>query len=293
MAEFDARIKNKRDTEANWTAANPVLLNGEIIFVDTDSGLRRKVGDGSSTYSQLSFDDEVATVDSAGLMSALDKEAFNEYVFEAYTLTTRTSETLTTDDGEEIIAYKVKSGDTTYTLSKKNDNIVLTGSDGSVSAVLATDTTYSEATDSESGLMSAEDKLKLDGIAEGATANTGTITAITTTAPLSGSGTSGSVAISHKSSGATAGSYGDSSAQTPAFGGTFKVLYETVDAYGHVTAISAHTVTMPSAAATTSAAGLMSAADKTNLTSLISRISELESQVEDILAILENVLLVD
>lgn len=62
MAEFDARIKHKRDTEANWTAANPVLLNGEIIFVDTDSGLRRKVGDGSSTYSQLSFDSESTVV---------------------------------------------------------------------------------------------------------------------------------------------------------------------------------------------------------------------------------------
>ncbi|MCC8156372.1 MAG: hypothetical protein LIO54_03735, partial [Oscillospiraceae bacterium] len=115
------------------------------------------------------------------------------------------------------------------------------------------------------GLMSASDKTKLDGVATGATANTGTITGITTTSPLSGSGTSGSVALSHASSGATAGSYGDSAAQTPAFGGTFKVPYATVNATGHVTGISAHTVTIPSTAATTSAAGLMSASDKTKL----------------------------
>ena len=55
---FNTRIKNKRDTEANWTSKNPVLLNGEIIVVDTASGETRfKVGDGSKKYSQLPFQD--------------------------------------------------------------------------------------------------------------------------------------------------------------------------------------------------------------------------------------------
>lgn len=51
--------------------------------------------------------------------------------------------------------------------------------------------------------------------------------------------------ISHSTSGATAGSYGDSAAQTPGYGGTFKVPYITVNTYGHVTGISEHTVTIP------------------------------------------------
>ena len=38
--------------------------------------------------------------------------------------------------------------------------------------------TYDEATQSASGLMSASDKTKLDGVAEGATANIGTITSV-------------------------------------------------------------------------------------------------------------------
>lgn len=42
-----------------------------------------------------------------------------------------------------------------------------------------TDTTYTDATTSTSGLMSASDKTKLNGIAEGATSNIGTITGIT------------------------------------------------------------------------------------------------------------------
>ncbi len=59
VKEFDARMKLKRDTSANWTANNPVLLNGEIIIVDTANGEKRtKTGDGTKTYTQLPFDDE-------------------------------------------------------------------------------------------------------------------------------------------------------------------------------------------------------------------------------------------
>lgn len=53
------RIKLKRDTSANWEKANPVLLNGEIIIVDTaNNETRTKTGDGTKTYTQLPFDDE-------------------------------------------------------------------------------------------------------------------------------------------------------------------------------------------------------------------------------------------
>lgn len=51
--------------------------------------------------------------------------------------------------------------------------------------------------------------------------------------------------ISHNNSGANAGSYGDESAQTPNYGGTFNVPYITVNATGHVTGISQHTVKIP------------------------------------------------
>ena len=49
----------KRDTAANWTNHNPVLLNGELILVDTAEGqLRVKIGDGIKTYTQLPFMDD-------------------------------------------------------------------------------------------------------------------------------------------------------------------------------------------------------------------------------------------
>lgn len=57
--EVQVRIRLKRDTSANWTSADPVLKNGELILVDTAEGaLRAKVGDGVKTYTQLPFTDE-------------------------------------------------------------------------------------------------------------------------------------------------------------------------------------------------------------------------------------------
>lgn len=54
----------------------------------------------------------------------------------------------------------------------------------------------------------------------------------------------------------------------PGFGGTITVSQITSDSTGHVTGATDRTITIPSAVATTSAPGLMSAADKTALDSL-------------------------
>ncbi len=55
---FETRIKQKRDTDENWAQKNPILLDGELIFVDTADGqLKAKVGDGVKSYIQLSFCD--------------------------------------------------------------------------------------------------------------------------------------------------------------------------------------------------------------------------------------------
>ena len=84
--------------------------------------------------------------------------------------------------------------------------------------------------------------------------NTGTVTSVTAGAGLNttsdnssqdGGIITGTGTLYLTMSGVTAGSYGDSSAQTPSFGGTFKVPYVTVDKYGRVTGISAHTVKIP------------------------------------------------
>ena len=77
-------------------------------------------------------------------------------------------------------------------------------------------------------------------IAAGAGLNTTSADTSTDGGSISSSGT-----LYLTKSGATAGSYGDSSAQTPGYGSTFKVPYITVDKYGRVTGISEHTVKIP------------------------------------------------
>ena len=55
MAEniLNVKIKQRCDTEANWSSANPVLLKGEIA-ISSDKKMF-KVGDGTSTWSALSY----------------------------------------------------------------------------------------------------------------------------------------------------------------------------------------------------------------------------------------------
>lgn len=63
--------------------------------------------------------------------------------------------------------------------------------------------------------------------------------------------------ITLKNSGANVGSYGDSSAQTPGYGDTFKVPFITVDEKGIVTNISEHTVKIPTTPVNAQHPGLM------------------------------------
>lgn len=79
----------------------------------------------------------------------------------------------------------------------------------------------------------------------------------------------------HPTSGANT-SKGDTTAQTPGFGGTFKVLSATVDSQGHTTALADHTVTIPATLADGSDPnaggrnGLMSREDKAKLNGISS-----------------------
>lgn len=88
---------------------------------------------------------------------------------------------------------------------------------------------------------------------------------------VSVSGSSGALTLAHATVGPSSSastSKGDTTNQTPGFGGTFKAVSATVDKYGHVTALAEHTVTIPSLpTATTSAAGIVQLSDSTSDTS--------------------------
>lgn len=112
----------------------------------------------------------------------------------------------------------------------------------------------------------------------------GAITEITGDSPISVTGTGASRTIELENSGATAGGYGDTAAQTPAFGATFKVPSFTVDQYGRLTAASEHTVTIPSAVASGTANGLMAKDDYTLLHGLDTRMTTAEGEIDTLQA---------
>ena len=47
------QMQQRRDTAANWTSANPTLLNGELAY-ETDTG-KWKLGDGSTAWASLGY----------------------------------------------------------------------------------------------------------------------------------------------------------------------------------------------------------------------------------------------
>jgi hypothetical protein len=107
----------------------------------------------------------------------------------------------------------------------------------------------------------------------------GAITSVTGSDPIDVSGTSSSKTISLKTSGVTAGAYGEIGDKTPSFGGTFKVPSFTVDTYGRLTVAGSHTVTIPSTVASGTTNGLMVSADYTLLHGLDTRVGALETKV--------------
>lgn len=67
MSVITARIQVRRGTAAEWTAANPVLAEGELAF-ETDTGVT-KIGDGATEYDDLpayaTYDQMVAALEDA------------------------------------------------------------------------------------------------------------------------------------------------------------------------------------------------------------------------------------
>lgn len=176
---FNIRVKNKRDTEANWKSKNPVLLDGEIIIVTTTSGdTRFKVGDGKKTYNQLPFQDQktrdlIPSVDSSLsststnpvqnkiIKSELDKKAERDVV------NTTTNGLMSVADKKKLDGIAAGANKTTVdsALSSTSTNPV---QNKAVNTALNGKASTAVATTSANGLMSSSDKSKLDGIADGA-----------------------------------------------------------------------------------------------------------------------------
>lgn len=181
---FNTRVKNKRDTEANWTSENPVLLNGEIAIVDTTSGETRfKVGDGTKRYSQLPFQDAATLanyvkttrkINNKALSSDISLTASDVGALPSTTTALKNPHALTftgavtgSYDGSAAKSVAIPSVDSS--LSSTSTNAI---QNKAVNTALSGKASTAVATTSANGLMSASDKTKLNGIAIGANKTT-------------------------------------------------------------------------------------------------------------------------
>ncbi len=181
-----------------------------------------------------------------------------------------------TGNGGKVLTVNAGGTDAEWTVSAAGITSVsgtapIVSSGGATPAISIT-----AATTSAAGSMSAADKTKLDGIASGATANAGTVTNVTGSAPISV--TSGTTTPDISISPATTSAAGTMSAADKAkldgvaAGATANAgTVTSVSGSGPITITNPNsTPTISISVATTTASGTMSAGDKTKLDNLTS-----------------------
>ena len=141
--------------------------------------------------------------------------------------------------GANKYTHPASAGNKHIPAGGSSGQILRWSADGTAAWGADNNTTYGVASQSANGLMSAADKKKLDGVAAGANKYIHPAYTARTGAPTAN--------------------------QTPAFGGTFSITQPVSDGSGHITGMNSRTVKIPNNAASASAAGLMSAADKSKL----------------------------
>jgi len=104
------RIQLRRDTAANWTAYNPILLQGEPgIEIDTDQW---KLGDGVHTWSQLAYrgGECVQQMGNSTTVAMSQMAVSKEFAKTPYSLNDDSNADLDIGDGEGNVVLEIKGG---------------------------------------------------------------------------------------------------------------------------------------------------------------------------------------
>lgn len=174
MAEklLQTRIQLKHDIEANWdkaTAFKPKA--GEIIIYDVDTNHnlpRLKVGNGNTVVKNLPFVGELTTADVESLIGYTPSQVTITSDVGPYTLTVKTGDgnteetfniPLTTDSKYGVVKVGGNISVSNGTISLTKTNVI-----AALGYTPATQSAASGGDGGSSGLMTAEDKAKLDAI---------------------------------------------------------------------------------------------------------------------------------
>ena len=228
------KVSGKGLSDQNYTATEKTKLAGiaEGAEVNVQSDWNQT---NTSADDYIKNKPGSASSSAAGLMSATDKSKLDGV--QAGAEVNQNAFAVVSIESGSATALRATSKQDTVSFIAGN-NVTMNASGKSVT-IDAKDTTYTPATTSANGLMSAADKTKLNNIEAGAQVNR-TYTAVTGK---------------------------PQAALSPGFGGTVIVSQVSQNTNGQVS-VTDREITMPNSDASTSAHGLMSAADKTKLNNL-------------------------
>lgn len=102
MSRVYKKIQNRKFTNEKWLELNPILLENEVIFVETESGLKVKIGDGVSNYVDIPYADE-STVNEILLLKEVDKEIKEELIAISEELNKKISAQFSADDSGKVL----------------------------------------------------------------------------------------------------------------------------------------------------------------------------------------------
>ena len=160
--------------EYRWSGTTYVEISASLALGETSSTAYR--GDrGKTAYDHATDSSRLTTATASGLYKVASTAQGHIASLTAVVKADITALGIPGSDTNTHRPIQVNGtqilGDNTTALNlKAGSNVTLTNDSGTVT-IAATDTTYSDATTSASGLMSASDKTKLNGIASGAEVN--------------------------------------------------------------------------------------------------------------------------
>jgi hypothetical protein len=127
------QMAQRKDTAAGWTAANPILLSGEIGY-ETDTK-KFKIGNGSTNWNSLTY---LPIPDGSGNLTITGN-------LEIGTTGSLTFEGSTADGFETTLAVTNPTADRTITLPNVTGTVITTGDTGSVTSTMLADGTIVNA----------------------------------------------------------------------------------------------------------------------------------------------------
>jgi hypothetical protein len=127
------QMAQRKDTAANWTAANPILLSGEIGY-ETDTK-KFKIGNGSTNWNSLAY---LPIPDGSGNLTITGN-------LEIGSTGSLTFEGSTADGFETTLAVTNPTADRTITLPDTTGTVITSGDTGTVTSTMLADGTIVDA----------------------------------------------------------------------------------------------------------------------------------------------------